>query len=49
VRGQADRSGAQPVGEAGRKVLQELMREGLGDHILLLRVYQVRASACQRV
>ncbi len=38
--GQADRSGAAPISETGRKMLTNLMREGLGDHVLLLRLYQ---------
>lgn len=41
ARGQADKSGAGPISETGRKMLTDLMREGLGDHVLLLRLYQV--------
>jgi hypothetical protein len=47
ARGQADRSGAAPISEAGRKMLTDLMREGLGDHVLLLRLYQV-SCLCMR-
>ncbi len=35
------KTGAGPtVSEAGREMLGDLMKEGLGDHILLLRLYQ---------
>ena len=35
------KAGAGPtVSEAGREMLADLMTEGLGDHILLLRLYQ---------
>ena len=46
VSGRAEREGkaAGPaVSEAGRSMLADLMKEGLGDHILLLRLYQARA------
>ena len=35
-------SGGGGLGPRGQAVLKDLMREGLGDHILLLRLYQVR-------
>ena len=36
------KGGAGPtVSEAGRAMLADLMKDGLGDHILLLRLYQV--------
>ena len=41
ARGQADQRGGAPLGEAARQTLQGLMAEGLGDHVLLLRLYQV--------
>lgn len=31
-----------PLSDRGRSILQQLMREGLGDHIFFLRLYQVR-------
>lgn len=47
ARGQADRSGAAPISETGRKMLTDLMREGLGDHVLLLRLYQASGSCME--
>ena len=47
ARGQADRSGAAPISETGRKMLTDLMREGLGDHVLLLRLYQASGSCIE--
>lgn len=41
MKGIGEREGAQPVSSSGRKILDEMMDEGLGDHILLLRLYQV--------
>ena len=35
------KSSGPPISEASRAVLKELMKEGFGDHILLLRLYQV--------
>lgn len=41
--GRADgKSGVAPVSEVGRSMLADFMKEGLGDHVLLLRLYQVR-------
>ena len=39
---------AQTVSEAGRAMLADLMKEGLGDHILLLRLYQAcKTNPCR--
>ena len=32
------------LSEAGREILGGYMREGLGDHILLMRLFQVRSA-----
>jgi ATP-dependent RNA helicase DHX8/PRP22 len=34
-------SGGPGISPQGRELLRELMQEGLGDHILLLRLYEV--------
>lgn len=42
VSGRSDgKSAGAPVSEAGRAMLADLMQEGLGDHVLLLRIYEV--------
>ena len=46
VSGRSDgKSAGAPVSEVGRTLLADLMQEGLGDHVLLLRIYQVPSSA----
>ncbi|EFN54077.1 hypothetical protein CHLNCDRAFT_136192 [Chlorella variabilis] len=41
--------GAPAISAAGRQLLQELMQEGLGDHILLLRLYEAWDQAGQSI
>ncbi len=36
------------LSEQGRAALAELMKEGLGDHILMLRIFQVGLFLCCR-
>lgn len=41
--GRGSGSGGGPaISAQGRELLTELMQEGLGDHVLLLRLYEVR-------
>ncbi|PRW39269.1 pre-mRNA-splicing factor ATP-dependent RNA helicase PRP1 [Chlorella sorokiniana] len=37
--------GGPPISEQGRELLKELQKEGLGDHILLLRLYEAWQAA----
>lgn len=37
--------GGASISEQGRELLRELQKEGLGDHILLLRLYEVNCRA----
>ncbi len=40
------RSPPRPLSDRGRTILQQLMREGLGDHVFYLRLYQVDVCVC---
>lgn len=39
--------GGPSISEQGRELLKELQQEGLGDHILLLRLYEASCGAVQ--